>query len=174
MRARRPLPRAIASAAAATAVAALLSGCALIEAATTGYELPPVRDAESQEVVESGQTHVLNVRIGDCLGGITDEDEIDQIDVVPCDEPHDYEVMHEFDLTGDAYPELEVIDEASLEECDAAFAEYVGVDWVDSVLDWYSVFPTETSWNEVGDRVVQCFVYDPTGPVTGSLEGAGI
>jgi len=174
VRTRRSRPRAIASAALAAAAVVLLSGCGLIEAAITGYELPPVRDADSQEIVEGGQTHVLNVRIGDCLGGITNDDVIDQIDVVPCDEPHEFEVMHEFDLTGDAYPEVEAMDEITIEECDAAFAEFVGIAWEDSVLDWYSVAPTETSWNEVGDRVVQCFVFDPAGQVTGSLADAGI
>ena len=73
------------------------------------------------------------------------------------------------------------IDAAVEAQCVPAFTEFVGVDYYESTLDFWWMTPTEETWTQANDRLVQCIVYEPdpadaTGEtsleVTGSLEGA--
>ena len=50
------------------------------------------------------------------------------------------------------------------------FEQFVGEAYLDSRFDFSYYYPTEASWSR-GDREVLCVIYDPAGPVTGSLEG---
>lgn len=151
------------------ALTASLAGCSALNVFGNGGE--PERDAETQEITESGQADVFSIKIGDCLDE-TAADEVTDVPVVPCGDPHDQEVFSEFFLSGDEWPGADVIQSESLERCDAAFATFVGVAWDDSELDWFPFTPTEGSWGQNNDRLVQCVVFDPAGKTTGTLKGA--
>ncbi len=99
-------------------------------------------------------------------------DEISDVPVVPCAEPHDNEVFYEFSMPDGDYPGDDAFDAAATEQCDPQFASFVGTDYADSVLAYSTLTPTSDGWDQVGDRVVQCAVYDPSGKTTGTLEGS--
>lgn len=63
--------------------------------------------------------------------------------------------------------------EAADEGCGAEFESFIGVPFRDSQLDYWSMYPDTTTWNQLDDREVVCIAYDPAGPVTGSLKDAG-
>ena len=110
-----------------------------------------------------------DLRAGMCF----DEPAVDEIvywiPTVPCDEPHDIEIMGLIELTRSTFPEE--ISGLAFERCRPIFAAFVGLPYPESVLDIYHLSPTRESW-ALGDRGIACGVYDPAGPVEGSLEGA--
>lgn len=129
------------------------------------------RDEETQEVVAAGSADALSIQIGDCFDDV-DAEEFDQLPVVPCDNPHDNEAFHAYTIAGDEWPGDEAILEDSLAECDAVFAEVVGLPYEESTLDWWLMHPTQSSWLVHGDRQATCVMFDPAGQVSGSLAGA--
>ena len=165
----RPFARASFAAAAALALAVVLSGCAGLD--VFGARGEPERDADTKEITSSGQADVFAIEVGDCLDEAS-ADEVSEVPVVPCSEPHDQEVFSEFLLTETEWPGVEAIEEASITRCDAAYEVFVGVTWDESELDWYPFTPTEDGWETLGDRLVQCVSYDPEGKTTGTLKGA--
>ncbi|NLG54415.1 MAG: hypothetical protein GX542_02010 [Rhodococcus sp.] len=126
--------------------------------------------------VEPEEVDVFDLTVGDCLVedlGFGEESVTVEggQKTVPCSEPHTFEVYHEHVMTGRSYPgEDAAIDEAA-EECSIAFDSFVGMDYQDSVLDLFYLYPTEESWAE-GDRVVSCLIGDPDGETSGTLRGA--
>ena len=89
---------------------------------------------------------------------------------VPCSEPHDSEIYAAFELTQSAYPGEETTQGKADALCLPAFEEFVGEPYLESRFDFAYYYPTEESWAS-GDREVLCVIYDPVGPVTGSLRG---
>ncbi|MCY7411467.1 MAG: hypothetical protein LH471_00230, partial [Salinibacterium sp.] len=56
--------------------------------------------------------------------------------------------------------------------CEAEFDAFVGINYVESILDFTFYYPTAASWAE-GDREILCLIFDPAGKITsGSLSGA--
>lgn len=166
----RPFARTVAIGAAALTLALALSGCSAIN--VFGGAGEPERDADTQEITSAGQADVFSIKVGDCFDETMSET-VAEVPVVPCGDPHDQEVYSEFSLPDGDWPGDDQVGELTVERCDADFREFVGVSWDDSALDWYPFTPTEDGWNRIGDRLVQCVIYDPAGPVTGSLKGAG-
>lgn len=170
---RQPSPnvfRTLSVSAAAIAVAVALSGCAAVN--VFGNRGEPERDSETQEITSAGQADVFSIKVGDCLNEVPNE-AVEAVPVVPCGDPHDQEVFDEFSMPEGDWPGDDVIGDATVEYCDTAFREFVGVSWDDSELDWYPFTPTEQGWDAVDDRLVQCVIYDPAGKTSGSLQAAG-
>lgn len=97
------------------------------------------------------------------------------VPVVPCDEPHDGEVVSVADAwPADApYPGDDAVVDDWLARCEQDFRSYVGTPWLESELDVTGWFPLdETAWAE-GDRQVGCVVYDPAGPLEETVAGSG-
>ena len=82
-----------------------LSGCSMVESI-----LPKTasRDAETEEVTESGKEDVFAIRVGDCYQE-EGSSEIADVPVVPCGEPHDYEVYHSFKMPDGEWPTDDVM-----------------------------------------------------------------
>ncbi|WP_205820281.1 MULTISPECIES: DUF2510 domain-containing protein [unclassified Microbacterium] len=114
------------------------------------------------------------LEIGDCLPFVDygDTGQIYELPVVPCDQPHTDEVYFIFDVDDEEFPGDDALGEAAWDGCAAQFDAYVGIAYEDSVLDFYTYQPTETSWARADDRAVQCILFSYE-DVTGSLEGAG-
>ena len=114
------------------------------------------------------------LRVGDCLPLVDygDVDEIFEVAVVPCEQPHTDEVYFIFDLDGTDFPGDAAITDAAWDGCLAEFESFVGTSYDLSELDFYNYQPTKSSWIRWGDRTVQCilFSYDD---VTGTLQDAG-
>lgn len=149
-----------------------LGGCSALDGIFGGGQ-SVTRDAQSQEVTEGGTADVFTLQVGDCFDDQGSSEEVSDVPAVPCAEPHDNEVYHEFTLTGDEFPGEEALLAEADAECTPAFEAFAGIAYADSTLDWFPLYPTEGSWNELDDRVVQCAIYDASlAKVEGSLAGA--
>lgn len=120
----------------------------------------------------------FRLEVGDCLvdaGSGTEElEEVAAVDTLPCDQEHGGEVYAAFDLEdAPSYPGDKTVGDQAFAGCEERFAEWVGVDYLDSRLEIYVYQPTEESWTTLDDREVACVVYDPAGPLTGSARGLG-
>ncbi len=149
----------------AVALTLSLSGCSLFGPADAD------RDADGN-VLEEATIDIFALKVGDCVksGG---SGETTEIKVVPCSEPHSDEVFFEFSMPDGAYPGDDGFDDAFFDRCIPAFEQFVGVSVQDTTLGAYPMTPTQGSWDDRNDRVVQCLVYDPAGDTTGSLRGTG-
>lgn len=145
------------------------AGCSFLEEDQT------TRD-EDGSIVEGGELGAFTIQLGDCIGGELAE-EVGSVDGVPCDEPHQFEVYHLFDLPeGDGnFPGDLRVGELADEGCLAAFEPFVGQAIGASVYDFFRLTPTQETWERIGDREVVCMVsnFDGT-PKTGSAKGSGL
>ena len=96
---------------------------------------------------------------------------VTRVPIVDCSGPHDAEAYASFTMTGDSYPGKAEIEKYGDEQCADAFADFVGLPFTKSALNYTYYYPGEDSWQQ-GDRLILCEIYDQTGPVTGSLKGA--
>lgn len=162
--------RALALAGAAIALSMALSGCATINNLIGGGPGDAERDEETGQVTESANVDVFALKVGDCkMSSATGL--IEAVDIVPCDEPHDEEIYHQFEMEDGEFSE-DAINTATEGCIGDAYTEFVGVVWDESSLDVYPITPTKDTWEQMNDRVIQCVISDPAGPVEGSLEGA--
>jgi hypothetical protein len=93
----------------------------------------------------------FRVEVGDCLvdaGRGTEElKEVDAVDTVPCDQERGGEVYAAFDLEdASEYPGDKTVGDLAFAGCEDRFAEWIGIDYVDSRLEFYTFQPTEASW----------------------------
>lgn len=165
--------RALAVAGGAAALSLALSGCGALGNLIGGGGNDAQRDEDTGEVTEGSDIDIFSLKLGDCIPQSAMSDgETNESAVVPCSEPHGYEVYHEFELADGEFPGSEAIQEEVLDKCVPEFGTFVGLAYEESSLDltWYE--PTQESWDSGNDRLVQCLVLDPEGEVEGSLEGA--
>jgi hypothetical protein len=161
----------ILSATALVGAALLLAGCSQITDLFGGPQA--VRDAQSGEVTDAGQMDVFTLSVGDCLNDTGSTDEVFDVPVVPCSDPHDYEVYYDYTLPSGEYPGEEAVFAAAEADCPAQFESFVGLPYDESTLIFSYYVPTAESWAGQGDRVVSCLIGDGAGQVTGTLAGSG-
>lgn len=155
---------------AALAVATVgLGGCSAIQGLLGGDQV--ARDADTQQVTEAGSADVFNLHIGDCFDDESGS-EITDVPAVPCADAHDNEVYYLFDLPDGEYPGDEAVSTGADDGCAAQFESFAGIAYDSSTLDWFTITPTEETWNNVSDREVICSIYDPAGKTSGSLAGS--
>ncbi len=130
-------------------------------------------DEEAAEGEESGaeDSDVFEVELGDCIGAFNAEEEVTDVSVAPCDEKHDQEVFTIAEVPDGEFPGSDSFQDQVENDCIPEFETFVGIPYADSELEIKWLEPTESSWSE-GDRELVCTVYDESGPVTGTLEGA--
>lgn len=123
-------------------------------------------------VIAAGcSTTVLTLDVGTCFDDPETFEEVTDVPVVDCAEPHDNEVMANFDIPGDSYPGDTAVTEAAQNGCLERFEPYVGLDYASSIYDIGWLTPTADSWAG-GDREVICFVYHVNfEKITGSVQG---
>jgi hypothetical protein len=122
--------------------------------------------------------NVFDLAVGDCfddgdivVGGI---EEIGDVPMVECSQPHDNEVYAVVTVEGDDFPGEQVIQDQADGVCFGAFEPFVGLDYETSALDFGWLVPTAETWG-AGDRVIACFIYRmDLEKVSGTLEGTGI
>lgn len=114
-------------------------------------------------------TSVYSLRIGDCLNDLSTEDEIEELPVVPCSQPHDGEVYAEFKLTETTFPGIDKIEKTADPRCADLLKSYAPDAVDDPAVDTYYLYPTAESWAR-GDRAITCIAsFDPAR--TGKLKG---
>ena len=109
--------------------------------------------------------------VGQCIPFMEWGEEVYELPIVPCDQPHTDEVYYIFDAEDGDFPGDDALQTIATERCDTAFADYVGIPYAQSELDNYWFVPTEASWNRLDDRTIQCIVYS-NDEVTESFQGS--
>lgn len=115
-----------------------------------------------------GEGAVSALRVGQCLHQPDASTAIEEVEVVPCDDPHDFEVFALVELPDGAYPGAAGTSDAAGPACTDRFAAYVGVEPSGSVLATGFLVPSEDGW-EGGDRQVVCLLYAPDERLQGSM-----
>lgn len=122
-----------------------------------------------QEGLDDGLTgqqgDTLGIEPGQCLDvevADTSDFQMDESDVVSCDEPHGAEFAGRVTLpnpTGDPYPGEDEVFLAGLDLCLDTFVDYVGVELGERPeLDILVVYPQEINWRATNDRNVECLI----------------
>lgn len=144
------------------AVSLALSGCG-----TLGGVAAPVPTPTGPPEVS-----VLDLDVGDCLDTTGNHGATSAVPVVDCSLEHESEVYSRTVIDDDEFPGDDAVRDRAVTGCTEAFAEFVGVAYDDSSLDFAYYFPTRTSW-ERGDRDIVCLLIDPEAEtITGTLAGA--
>lgn len=153
----------------ALAVGLVSSG--LTDAASTDDERPG--DGSAETTVEGETIDILDLDLGDCLPYLDGEEDLYEVTLVPCEQPHDSEVYFVFSMPEDAgFPGNDALTDEAISRCETAFEEFVGMSYEESELDYWWFVPTKATWNYNDDRAVQCLIFSYDGDVEGSLEGA--
>jgi hypothetical protein len=130
-----------------------------------------------EEAAEPEPTDVFSLEVGDCFNdpegtelGSEGINQVEELPVVDCEEPHDNEVYASLEQEDGEYPGDEEIQGLAIDGCVAEFEGYVGVAFEESEFDAFPITPTAESW-EQGDREVLCALFGEE-PKTGSAEGS--
>ena len=114
------------------------------------FAILPARDA-SGSIIRGGMVEVADLQIGDCFNWANKlgEGSIRQVDLQPCDDPHEAEAVGETlypASTGSPWPGISPIDAYALSECSRK---------VDLGMMVVNIMPTEETWAS-GDRTISC------------------
>lgn len=154
------------------AAAFVLTGCSTFDDLFGDGEEELQRDEETGEVSEVVEgASIFEIEEGDCLGPFP-EGLVNEIDIYPCDEPHEQQVLSITQIESEGFPDEETVRDQAADDCLPVFEEFVGLAFEESELEIDFLSPSEESWEEEDDRDLVCTVYDPSGPVETSLEGA--
>jgi hypothetical protein len=136
------------------------------------------RRGDDGSLNSAGTVGVDDLRVGDCFEA-GDAEEISDVDGVPCDEPHPYEVYVVEDHDASSYPSDAEWDTVFLTRCVPSFEPYVGADYATSEIYASMMTPTADGWS-AGDHEIICYLFEPLGDsltesveLTASLRGAG-
>lgn len=152
------------------AVALVLAGCSAFEDLFGDDKPERGENGQVSEVVEGAS--VFDIQDGDCLSQFATEGDVQEIDIIPCDQEHHQEVLMITQITAEQLPDEEAVKKLVREECVPAFKDFVGTSFDDSSLDIQYLSPSQESWENQDDRDIVCTVYDPAGATTGTLKDA--
>jgi hypothetical protein len=160
---------------------ALFAGFAAIDDDSSADGHP----SESSNPSDEGRRSVLvmDLALGDCIDeprgepAGPDEATVLAVNVRPCHQRHDGEVVGVVrHPAGDeaAFPGEDAIFEHAKAACGDAFEEWVGIDFFESSLDLFFLYPNQEGW-DLGDRTIQCVAVPMDGqPLDGSVRRTGI
>ncbi len=110
----------------------------------------------------SGEGNVFSLKAGDCFNQ-GDAAEVENVELVDCDELHQYEVFAAADVeapSGARFPGSDQLEFVAFSLCLGHFDEYVGETYENSLLDIQTLSPSRDSWEDAGDREVVCTLFD--------------
>jgi hypothetical protein len=142
----------------------------LLSACTAGGALLPTEVHPTE-----GTIAAVTVAVGDCVNAV-DGDISLGLDVVPCSDPHDWEVYADLPVTGEAEGAGVAATDSAVAAaeagCSAAFLQFLGLAAGDaSVLGYTYLIVEDTAGIGPADRTVYCLIGDLDGQVSGSLAG---
>ncbi|WP_327247194.1 septum formation family protein [Streptomyces sp. NBC_01320] len=119
------------------------------------------------------QRSVFSLATGDCYNSNSGAPESEEfsVEVVPCEEPHEGQVIGEFKIDGQsAYPGADRTAQIADERCPAEAQKFTPDTWaLPKGVDVYYYSPTKESW-ATGDRAVSCTYTKAAGTFSGSLK----
>ncbi len=121
---------------------------------------------------------ILSLEVGECFddweGSLDAVQEVSDVPIVDCSEPHDNEVYSVSNMPAGPFPGDAAIQEWTIARCEENFDGYVGKADAESRLDFGALFPTQETWED-DDTEVICFLWDVEFlKLTGSMRGSGI
>lgn len=120
-------------------------------------------DAPTDAIVSG----LFDFEVGRCMN----ESPTGDFDEAACDDPHDYQIYHVFDVAdAAAYPGTAAIDLEAEPACIAAFEPFIGKSYATSIYYVTLLKPSPESWDN-GDREVVCLVTAEAGQLTEDLAG---
>jgi hypothetical protein len=125
-------------------------------------------DPDTTASGDNGQVSVNDIRLRDCVNGLAEGRNIENLPVVPCTEPHDGEVFAEFPISGSAFPGDAAVTTQAEEGCVERLRNYAPEAAEDPNTQLYYLHPTAASWL-TGDRDVLCVALSASGKRTGSI-----
>ena len=137
---------------------------------------------DDESVATARDVEAFDLQIGYCFNGpdadgqaqATAGSEVERVTVVSCSDAHDFEIFHTFELDDGPYPGGDELENLWIQGCLERFDDFVDSGFDESMLDISAIFPTERSWNELGDREVLCSVTAVDGePRSRSARGSG-
>lgn len=117
------------------------------------------RDA-SGAIESAGSLDAFSMQVGDCFDdSFLSGGEISDVPGVPCSSPHDNEVYALFDIPGTKFPGEDAVEELADSGCLERFETAIGMNYQESVIAFTTMYPSEGSWAQGGDREVICVGY---------------
>lgn len=154
-----------------TLVLVLVGGAVAVAARDTGGERAVASAPVTEPVVEPEDADVFSLRVGDCLTDVVPEGQVEEVPVVPCDQPHLTEAYFAHAIEAPDLPERAVVEALVDDVCVPAFGDYVGLPYEESALYVSYLSPTVESWRG-GDRELLCLLEAPEGEtLTGTARG---
>lgn len=101
-----------------------------------------------------------DLKVGDCFNMpeevLTGTQPAGQVERVDCEHSHNSQVVGIKKLSGNSYPGEKQLYDLALKECAREFEIFVGTSFRDSQWDLYPLSPTETTWQDEGERKLTC------------------
>ena len=172
---RSPVGRSLLTVAAALA---LLVGCSSSDSGDdSGATTTTASEVTTTTALAGVLTPTESVIAGQCLDEVpVPAQQTYAVLVIPCEDPHIYEVYAQTRLdagAGAEYPGALAVSNDAEARCFEVFPEFMGVTWEQSDYDIQTWWPSEQSWVTKRDRTVLCAVYKVTGGRTkGSVRGS--
>jgi hypothetical protein len=139
---------------------------------TTDETTDTETDPDDEEFQAPEEQSVFDITVGDCITQPEEADQYQSLEVVPCSQPHEYEVFHEFNVSATEFDqdaiEQEIYDVCYVDE----FEKFVGTAYDNTTLGVQYLSPTQSSWDDYDDRLVSCMVYEKgaDNETTGTLQ----
>lgn len=143
---------------------------AVLAVGFAGCANEPPRDPQGQVTVPV-PTDVFSLQLGDCTGPLT-SGTVGQVTLIPCSQPHAWEVFAATELEGEDFPGAGKVQDQAEGFCNDQFKAFVGVAVSKSEFHLTVLQPTRQTWNDAGDRQVTCLAGDSDGKIEGSLRNA--
>ncbi|MEC3955104.1 DUF4190 domain-containing protein [Nocardia sp. CDC153] len=106
---------------------------------------------------------VDDVKTGDCLQTVEEGTHIRRVTILPCDSPHDAEVITQIHLTGSWPGSADASSQQANDSCEQQLETILGNSSMYDQLQLFILYPaTETQWNKSGGRAA-CLVQDGSG-----------
>ncbi|GGZ15331.1 hypothetical protein CP967_03390 [Streptomyces nitrosporeus] len=136
-----------------------------------------VEEAKSGVKKAARTRSVFSLDTGDCYNpssGKTEGEEV-SVEIVPCDEAHEGQVVGGFKIEGEtAYPGDDGAAAIAEKRCPAESLTYVSDTWaVPEGVSLFYYYPTAASW-ATGDRSVSCTYAKESGTFSGSLKNESL
>lgn len=153
-----------------------VTGCSTISDVLGDDGEEPKRDPSGTITETSDSADVFTLKVGDCVGAFGDGDAVEELPVMPCQEPHEMEVFANSEAPDGEYPGKDALMDRANKDCTEEFETFTGAEYSVSDLLVSYLYPTSDTW-EQGDREILCVIYqgDENGKpveVTGSLKNA--
>lgn len=155
------------------AIVAVVAGLLLtaLQAASLPDLLEEIREDMREEMgAGPGADQTFDdLEVGDCYNDEKTHDTLGDkgeseagvwIEIVDCDEAHQFQALHVADLPKGKYPGNQTVRDDAVEQCFRSWRRYFGVPFFGhrQKYDMGFIYPTEDSWG-FGDRRIICHVY---------------